>query len=151
LGQGLYSLEESNDHLVAYLSCNDPENKNFDNDVLLYSTSRFERGVSSNKIYFLFVNEEKGFIYVDIKEKSRSCAHLSISNVPKKLSYSRTLMKDFTNKHTSSVFQLPKPKSDFRLDCDLHKEDNSIFEKGATVKLKAINGNSTTILYSYTI
>jgi hypothetical protein len=109
--------------MVAFITCNDPSNKQFDNDIALYSSSRFERGGSGSKLYFLFANEERGFIFVDIKEESQKCAHISIANVPKKVEYSDTLLRDYTNKHSPSIIGLNVPKTDFRLDCMLAKLD----------------------------
>jgi hypothetical protein len=41
-----------------------------------------------NEIYFLFANHHKGYIFVDIKEDSRKCAHLNIDSIPANITLS---------------------------------------------------------------
>lgn len=87
----------------------------------VYSSGHYERGGGKNEIYFLFANEEKGFMYIDIKEKSRHCAHLSIANIPHKIPYSGNQIRDFTNKDSTSEFKLDLPEKDIRADFLLHR------------------------------
>jgi hypothetical protein len=60
-------------------------------------------------------------MYIDIKEKSRHCAHLSIANIPHKIPYSGNQVRDFTNKDSTSEFKLDLQKKDIRIDFLLHR------------------------------
>lgn len=42
--------------MIATVNCNDPEIKNFQDAVKIYSMSHYERGGNKNSINFLFVN-----------------------------------------------------------------------------------------------
>jgi hypothetical protein len=82
MAYGLYRLDDFSDRMVAAISCNDPEVKSFKEDVNIYSESHYERGGTMNEIYFLFSTHQNGYIFVDIKEDSRKCAHLNIASIP---------------------------------------------------------------------
>lgn len=54
---------------------------------MLYSDSNYVRSFTNNAIYFMFNNEEKGYMYLDIKQGSKSCAELSIYKVPTDITF----------------------------------------------------------------
>jgi hypothetical protein len=102
--QNLYSLKESSAHLLGEITCNDPAVTSLDGDTTIYSTSRYTRAYLNNVIYVMFTNEEKGFVYVNIQDRSRACAEISYYSVPEVLAVGESYVKDFVLKDSFSTF-----------------------------------------------
>jgi hypothetical protein len=120
IAQGLYSLSSASPHVIVRIYCNDPEQKHFSEDVRIYSSSRYELGGSPTSLYVMFANEDKGFVYFDIQERSLPCATIKFTNVPAKVPYSEEPVIDFTTARSASVVGLDRPKHDVRIDCLFH-------------------------------
>lgn len=117
----MYEFPSSNNHLIAIITCNDPKVKTLDEDVELYSDSSYVRSFTNNAIYFLFNNEEKGYMFLDIKPTSKKCSTLSIYKVPTDIVFDKEKeIRDYISKDSPAMFALPSPNSDFRIDCSIH-------------------------------
>lgn len=59
----MYELSDSNKHMIAIISCNDPAVKDFANDIFVYSDNPFTRSAAEKVVYYLFNNEKKGYMF----------------------------------------------------------------------------------------
>ena len=74
-------MSNSNKHMIAIVSCNDPSVKTFDKDVQIYSNNPFKVTKTNNIIYYLFNNEKKGYLFAEVAAASKHCANLGIYNI----------------------------------------------------------------------
>jgi hypothetical protein len=54
--QDLYELSDTQKHMIAIISCNDPSVTTFHNDIQIYSDNSFSSTYSNNVFYYLFNN-----------------------------------------------------------------------------------------------
>lgn len=57
----------------------------------------------------MFTNEEKSYVYFDIKERSIACAEIIFDNIPEKVGYSDNAIIDFTSKESPASINLDPP------------------------------------------
>ncbi len=92
----------------------------------------------------MFTNEEKGYMYIDIKQTSSKCARLTINNVPQKIPYSKDqLILDFTMKDSPSHFKVDYPEHDIMMACSFQKfhsesKQNEKFDEPILVQLSGV-------------
>lgn len=68
----------------------------------------------------MFSNEQKGYVYLDIKDGSSECADIKFESIPDKINYSDLAIIDFTTKSSPSSIKLDPPSKDIRIDCLFH-------------------------------
>jgi hypothetical protein len=73
----LFTLQDSKEHLIGEITCNDPAITTLESDVTIYSNTPYRRIYRNNILYVLFNNEKKGYVFIDIQEKSRACSQVA--------------------------------------------------------------------------
>lgn len=105
--EDLYEIAETNSHLVAMVSCNNAEVKNFNKLVQAYSEDSFIRGYSHDIIYFLFEKGKKGHIYFKVEPEAKACAQMTVHNTVTTLKPDETY-RDFVTSGSDSIYKFEK-------------------------------------------
>jgi hypothetical protein len=62
----MYDISGNANHMIAMISCNNPEITNFDQLVSTYSEREYVRGSTNNAIYLLFKKHKEGHLFFKI-------------------------------------------------------------------------------------
>ena len=121
----LFTLQQSNYHLLGKVTCNDPSIKNFNKDVKVYSSSDYKRVYSNNIVYLLFSAQNKGYAYVNIDKEARGCALANFTSIPASIAPDQ-LVQDFVVKESPlSLVFTAIPESDFKVECSVVRLDKT--------------------------
>ena len=152
--QDLYELSNTQKHMIAIISCNDPAIKTFKDDVKIYSDNPFSATFSNNVFYYLFNNEKKGFMFAEVAMASRVCAHMSVYNVEYNVKVSeKTSFRDFVRNDSLSIFKLNEnPSTDFMIDASMHELDKTqAMKSGIEIKVTGETGGNRETIEQYTV
>ena len=83
---------------MGEISCNDPAVTTLESDVKIYSETGFIRAYENNIVYVLFKDFGKGYVYVDVAEKSNNCAFIRFNQAPKTIDGKEQVIKDYVNR-----------------------------------------------------
>jgi|JI6StandDraft_1071083.scaffolds.fasta_scaffold04892_1 hypothetical protein len=145
----LYRLDSTSKHTILIFKCNDPDVKDYDSEVKIYSNQPFNRTYLNNMVFALFrSNNSKGYVYVETSDKVQTCTKMLSYKVSSKLG-NLTKLKDFVDGGATNSYPLSeKPKdTDIRLDISIIGFDKSKPIKG-TLKVELVgtdSGKETTI------
>jgi hypothetical protein len=97
--------------------CNDPDIKDYDAEIKIYSNQAFNRTYINNVVFALFRNSGKGHVYVEASEKVQACTKMLTYNITNKLT-NLSKIKDFVESSSPNIYTFSdKPKdSDIRVD-----------------------------------
>jgi hypothetical protein len=111
--------------------CNDPDIKDYDNEIKIYSNQQFNRTYINNMVYAFFRNNGKGYVYVEASEKVQTCTKMLTYNITNKLT-NLTKVKDFVESSSANTYTFSdKPKdSDIRIDISVLGFDKTQLLKG---------------------
>ena len=116
----LFRVNETNQHSIVMITCNNPEFKDLENSVTLHSENIFTTAFTNNVIYYLFMNQKKGHMFFKFNDTLKSCGILNIYNVSSTMEPLH-LVKDFIVNSEKSIFKLSEtPNKSFRIDCSMH-------------------------------
>jgi hypothetical protein len=144
----LFSLHDSGEHLMAEITCNDPAVSSLDSDVTVHSESPYRRAYKNNVLYVLFNNEQKGYVFIDIAEKSRACSRVSFKAAPKSIKESENVTSDFVLKDSPVTYELEKvPQTDFRFESEIRRLDSLPTAKSTlTITLLGMKGSESSVI-----
>lgn len=136
----MYDISESSNHMIAMISCNNPEIKNFDQLVTPYSENEYVKGYTNNIIFLLFKKQQSGHLFFKIDPQAKSCAQMAIYNVKQELTPDKQL-KDFVFANESSVYTFTsRPQGQFRIDCAYHEINKEPIKSELILKLTGEKG-----------
>lgn len=117
----LYKMDPSVNHTILIFKCNDPDVKDYDKEVHIYSNQPYNRKYLNNMVFALFHgNNSKGYVYVDTSDKVQACTKMLTYKVSDKVA-NLTKIKDFLDGTTANVYHFTeKPKdTDLRVDISI--------------------------------
>lgn len=71
--------------MIAMITCNNPQIKNFNSLVQPYSQNQYVKGFTENIIFLLFKKQQSGHLYFKVDPIAKACAQMMIYNVNQQL------------------------------------------------------------------
>lgn len=151
----LYRLDSTSRHTILIFKCNDPDVKDYDKEVRIYSNRAFNRTYLSNLVFALFRSNtsDNGYVFVETSEKVQACTKMLSYKVSGKIG-NTTRLKDFVDGGSSNSYTFEdKPKdTDLRLDISVIGFDHALPIKGTlTVELLGSNDGKQVSIQSFVL
>lgn len=94
----LVQINKEVNHAILMASCADPNVKDFQQQLHLYTNSRYQTISNEASIFYLFDNEEKGYYFMTTEDQAtKACVNISIKHNPDQVEFNQkdAIMMDY--------------------------------------------------------